>query len=198
MKPFVLPMRFLFPLLMIFLSACSRPAFEFRGITDLSSCVSAVAAEEEQGGELLEQRATQDPSSRDVSEYEIAGELFDQDVRVSIVCGEDGLLFVNYLTEVESEADAEYLHQYFESRLSETFGEPAHLQAPDNRLYGAAARLSGALPGRYASYWCRGGNVSVKVLSDLKYRDISEYSVAVVLDFKSGIACPADETTLGG
>lgn len=191
-------MRFLVPILVLLLEACSKPAFEFRGITNLSSCVSAVAAEEKQGGVLREQRATQNPSSRDVSEYELAGELFAQTVRVLIVCGDEELQFVNYLTEVESEAEAEYLHQYFESKLLETFGEPAHLQTPDDRLYGAEARLSNALPGRYASYWCQGGNVSVKVLSDLKYRDISEFSVAVVLDFKSRIACPSDDSVSGG
>ncbi len=198
MKSLVLLMRFLFPTLVLFLSACSRPAFEFRGITNLSSCATAVAAEEEQGGVLREQRATQDASLRDVSQYELAGDLFSQSVRVLIVCGDEELLFVNYLTELEIEAQAEYLHQYFESKLSETFGEPAQLQAPDDRLYGAEARISSALPGRYASYWCQGGNVSVKVLSDLKYRDISEFSVAVVLDFKSGIACPSDDSASGG
>ncbi len=198
MKSIVLLVRFLFLILVLFLSACSRPAFEFRGITNTSSCASAVAAEEDQGGVLREQRAAQNAGSRDVSEYELAGELYAQDVRVLIVCGDEELLFVKYLTELESEVDAEYLHQYFEAKLAETFGEPAHLQTPNDRIYGAEARISDSLPGRYASYWCQGNDVSVKVLSDLKYRDISELSVAVVLDFKSGIGCLSDGSASGG
>ncbi len=173
------------------LTGCTETAFEFRGMTVESSCGGAIAAEEYHGSQFDAQRGRGEDDAADATRFVLTGELYNRAVDIIVTCRDDDeLVKVVYLAEFENETNAELLHRYFDTRLSESFGAPRTEVEFGARDYTPAGDIRpDAKPTEWRSHWCMADEANIGIRSDLKYRELSEFSVAVTLDFSKATTC---------
>lgn len=106
----------------LLLAACSEPAFYFRGYNSGSPCSSIIDTELALGAEYVGALESRDPE-RPGFVTELAGELFEEPVRIEIRCERGNkTASVHYIaTEHDPEAVGE-LYAKFSSQLDAQFG----------------------------------------------------------------------------
>lgn len=114
------------------LSACSEPAFEFRGYSDLSSCTAVIDAELANGAEYVGVYSSADPENT-AQTVELSGTLFTERVDIEIACTARGVQSVQYVSTASDPIETGRIFAKFASELEALFGAPTAIATDQAR-----------------------------------------------------------------
>ena len=107
------------------LSACSKPAFEFRGYAADAACSDIVSAEQLSGAEFVRQRKEDMETLGMLDVTELRGPVFGLPMFIEVACAEnDVALGVWYLAAVNNRDEQTAAFERLSSELEAKFGAP--------------------------------------------------------------------------
>ena len=128
-----MPMRRIWLSAIAALPGCAEPGFEFRGISDVSSCVGAIDAELANGSRFVGGFPSEDPENPGFV-TELDGEIFDEQVRIDIHCDMGGFLSsVHYYSQSSDPRDTGAAFHRIAAELEAQFGTPTVIATEQGR-----------------------------------------------------------------
>lgn len=118
--------------LLLALQACSKPVFEFRGYTDLSSCTEVVDAELANGARYDGVFGSEDEANP-AQTVELSGMLFSERVDIDVTCTSGRIDSIQYVSPASDPIETGAIFARFAAELEALFGAPTVITSENAR-----------------------------------------------------------------